>query len=117
MLLLSNMLNPYVENFSRLPKIFPLDTGQMPPKDLNMVVYLKYTMVITTVKLHKRTKSALDELKGDRESYDEVIGKLVSRVNNRNLKSKLEAGYKESAKEASEVLDEWETASTELEND
>ena len=42
-------------------------------------------MTITTVKIRIETKSSLDKLKSERESYDEVIAKLVLAVKKKNL--------------------------------
>ena len=44
-------------------------------------------MEITTVKIHKNTKSALDELKIDNETYDDIINRLISQIKNKNLKN------------------------------
>ena len=71
-------------------------------------------MDVTTIKIHKNMKSALDQLKSDNESYESVIGKLISQVKNKNLKEKLIAAYKCVGKEELGVLNEWEAASGEV---
>ncbi|MAG16181.1 hypothetical protein CMO88_03920 [Candidatus Woesearchaeota archaeon] len=71
-------------------------------------------MDITTVKLHKGTKTALDQIRSERESYDEVIRKLIERTRNKNLKKELVEGYQKIGKEELDILHEWEAASREL---
>ena len=71
-------------------------------------------MDITTVKLHKYTKSALDELRHNSESYDELISKLISMAKNKDLKNKLIKAYKNMGKSDLELLNDWETASKEV---
>ncbi len=72
-------------------------------------------MDITTIKLHKRTKHALDRLRLKRDSYDLAIQKLIFQVMHDNLKKKLIEGYSSLGKEDLAILNEWETASNELE--
>ena len=71
-------------------------------------------MNATTIKLHKRTKSALDELRSENESYESVISKLIMQARNKNLKNELIAAYKQLGKEELEILNEWEAASQEV---
>ena len=71
-------------------------------------------MNTTTIKIHKSTKWALDELMNDSETYDDAISKLIIKNKNRNLKKELINGYKEAAKRDLEILNEWESASLEL---
>ena len=71
-------------------------------------------MEVTTIKLHKNVKSALDKLKKDNESYETVIGKLISQVRNKGLKDELIVAYKSVGIEELETLNEWETASQEV---
>ncbi|MBI5066076.1 hypothetical protein HZA97_07600 [Candidatus Woesearchaeota archaeon] len=72
-------------------------------------------MDITTIKLHKRTKHSLDKLRLKRDSYDVAIQKLIFQVRHENLKKKLIAGYSSLGKEDLANLNEWETASKEVE--
>lgn len=72
-------------------------------------------MEITTVKLHKGTKSALDELRNKSESYDDLITKLIYIAKNKDLKKKLIEAYKSIGKKDLEILKEWEVASKEIE--
>jgi len=71
-------------------------------------------MDVTTVKLQKQTKSALDKLKSERESYDQVIGKLIAQTRNKDLREELVKGYNTIGKEELRVLNEWEATSSEL---
>ena len=72
-------------------------------------------MEITTVKIHKNTKYALDKIKRHNESYDEVITKLISEIKNKDIKNKLIAAYKSLDKKDLEVLKEWEVSSSGVE--
>lgn len=83
-------------------------------KSLYTGVYFKYTMDITTIKLTKRTKSGLDRLRQENESYDRIIGKLLSQAQAKELKLRLVEGYQKKAKEDLEIMEEWEAASGEL---
>ncbi len=80
------------------------------------LVYLQYTMSkITTVKLSVRTKMALNGLKSERETYDQVISKLAAQAKEKTLKSDLVEAYKRLGKEELKILEEWEAASTSFE--
>ena len=79
------------------------------------MVYFWYTIEITTVKIHKNTKSALDELKIDNETYDDIINRLISQIKNKNLKNELIKAYKNLDKEDLDTLNEWESASSDIE--
>ena len=79
------------------------------------LVYLQYTMrALTTVKLQKRTKAALDGLKSETETYDQVISNLVSQARRKAVKSELVEAYKSVGKEELKILEDWEAASAEL---
>ena len=69
---------------------------------------------ITTVKLQKRTKKALDELKEGSESYDEVISTLILNVKRKSLKEQLIEGYKSIDAEDMKEFHEWEAVSTKI---
>ena len=71
-------------------------------------------MDVTTIKLHRNVKSALDRLRNGHESYEDVIGKLISQARNKALKNELIAAYKSVRKEELEILKEWEVASPEV---
>ncbi len=74
-------------------------------------------MMITTVKIQKSTKSELDSFRGEHESYDATIKRLVSTVRKKDLKRQLIEAYKEMGTADTELLEEWEPASKELAND
>ena len=71
-------------------------------------------MKVTTVKLYEGTKYALDRLRVENESYDQVIKKLISEVKNKDLKDQLIEAYKKKSKQDLEILEEWESASKEI---
>ena len=71
-------------------------------------------MDATTIKLHSRTKSALDKLREENESYENVISRLILQAKNKDLKEKLIAAYKQVGKEELKILGEWESASREV---
>ncbi len=72
-------------------------------------------MQATTVKVYQNTKSALDGIREEGESYDDVIEKLLVQSRNRNLKAELIKGYKSQSSADLELLQEWEAASQEVE--
>ena len=74
-------------------------------------------MEITTVKLHKKTKSALNKFKQNSESYEDAIKKLISKVEHEDKKSELIEAYKNMNNQDIEILEEWETTSAEIENE
>ena len=69
---------------------------------------------ITTIKVEKSTKSELDRLKLESESYNSAIKRLVSNAGNSNLREKLVEAYRSMGKEDLELLEDWENASSEL---
>jgi hypothetical protein len=71
-------------------------------------------MQVTTIKLQKITKSALDEFRVDSESYDSMIRRLISTLKNKNLKKELIESYKSMSAADLELLKEWDFASTEV---
>src|SRR3989344_6745359 len=81
-------------------------------------LYTKYTlgipMTITTVKLHKNTKSELDTFREHNESYDQIIRNLIGSARDKSIKKKLEQGYRNRGEEDRTLLNEWEIASSEL---
>lgn len=71
-------------------------------------------MEITTIKLRKGTKIALDRLKEEKESYDAVIARLTDKAGAKDLKKALAEGYKSLSKEELGILKDWETATGEI---
>ena len=71
---------------------------------------------ITTIKLRKSTKSALDNIKDESESYDSAIKRVISHIRNAGLKTELIEAYKNVGKMELKLLDEWDSASNEVEH-
>lgn len=69
---------------------------------------------ITTIKLEKSTKSELDRLKLESESYNVAIKRLISNTKSSSLKSDLIEAYKSMGRKDLELLEEWEQASNEV---
>ena len=65
-------------------------------------------MQATTVKIHPQTKMALDKLKEDSESYDDVIEKLVTAKNKKTLREELIREYQSITKDEVKEFNEWE---------
>lgn len=68
-------------------------------------------MKSTTVKLHHSTKQALDALRTESESYDEVISRLVHDSRHKDLKERLVSAYQSVGEEERKLLKEWDAAS------
>ena len=64
--------------------------------------------MVTTIKIQEETKKMLDTLKGNRESYDETIAKLIKKIKNENLQQELKEAYISMNKEQREEFKEWE---------
>ena len=73
--------------------------------------------ITTTIKLQKKTKSELDQIKSESESYDSAIKRLISSTKNKNLKAELVEAYKSMGQRELDILDEWDLASNELNHD
>ena len=71
---------------------------------------------ITTIKLKRSTKSAIDGIKDESESYDSAIKKLISHARNINLRQELTDAYKNMGRADLKLLDEWDSASQEIKN-
>ena len=71
---------------------------------------------ITTIKLQESTKSELEQLKDKSESYDSAIKRLLSSLKNSNLKAELIEAYQSMGKKDLKILEEWEQASSEVED-
>ncbi len=67
-------------------------------------------MVITTIQLNENVKKALDRLKLNKETYEEIILNLmdIAEKNKREQKKLLIEGYKEMAEESLRTAKEWE---------
>ena len=92
-----------------------LKTPNYKTKTFIYKVYFWYTMsTITTIKLQKSTKSELDKIKLDSESYNAAIKRLVSDARNSSLKEELIEAYKGMGSKDLELLEEWEQVSNEV---
>ena len=69
---------------------------------------------VTTIKLQRNTKSELDSIKAESESYDAAIKKLISGMKNKNLKRELIEGYQSMGKKDLKLLEEWDSSSSEV---
>ena len=69
---------------------------------------------ITTIKLKEKTKDSLMQLKEKSESYDTVVSRLIVITKNKSLKQDLIECYSKNSKRDVKLLNEWETASSEV---
>ncbi|HIH11711.1 TPA: hypothetical protein HA241_05965 [Candidatus Woesearchaeota archaeon] len=72
-------------------------------------------MEATTVKIYSKTKHALDELRTDHQSYDQIINKLIVESRKKTLVRELIAAYQQKADEDKEINKEWEESSAKWE--
>ena len=65
--------------------------------------------MVTTIQLNEDVKNALDRMKENKESYEEVIVKMMRAAENqkRHNKHLLKEGYAEMANELSSITKEW----------
>ena len=68
-------------------------------------------MQTTTIKLYPKTKHALDEVRQEQETYDQVISRLVTQTKKKNLVKELIAAYQSKAEEDIKTAQEWDAAS------
>ena len=63
----------------------------------------------TTIQIHEKIKLRLDDLKQERESYEDVIVNLIEKVEKqkKDQTSLLIQGYKEMAQESARITKEW----------
>ena len=68
--------------------------------------------MITTIQIHEKVKKELDKIKEEKESYEEVILKLMEKVEMEKRKNKelLIEGYKEMAEDSLKINEEWSNA-------
>jgi len=66
--------------------------------------------MVTTIQLNENVKSALDRLKSNKETYEEVILSLmkIAEKCKREQEQLLIEGYKEMAEESLKIAKEWE---------
>ena len=68
-------------------------------------------METTTIKLYPKTKHALDDIRQEQETYDQVISRLVIQTKKKNLVKELIAAYQSKAGEDKKITQEWDAAS------
>ena len=68
--------------------------------------------MVTTIQLNEDVKKALDRMKSNKQTYEEVILNLMREVekHNREQEQLLIEGYKEMAEESLKIAKEWEGA-------
>lgn len=66
--------------------------------------------MVTTIQLNENVKIALDRMKSNKETYEEVILNLmkIAEKHKREQEQLLMEGYKEMAKESLKIAKEWE---------
>lgn len=72
--------------------------------------------MVTTIQLNENVKKALDRMKTNKETYEEVILNLmkVAEKCKREQQQLLIEGYKEMAEESLKITKEWENTDTTL---
>jgi len=72
--------------------------------------------MVTTIQLNENVKSALDRLKSNKETYEEIILNLmkIAEKCKREQEQLLIEGYKEMADESLRIIKEWETTDATL---
>ena len=72
--------------------------------------------MVTTIQLNENVKSALDRLKSNKETYEEVILSLmkIAEKCKREQEQFLIEGYKEMAEESLRITKEWEATDATL---
>ncbi len=68
-------------------------------------------MEATTIKIYPGTKSDLDKLKNNDESYDLIITKLLSEVKRKYLVKELVEAYGKKTEEDKQIEKEWSKTS------
>ena len=70
----------------------------------------------TTIQLNENVKSALDKLKSNKETYEEIIVKMMKQIEEqkrRHIDLMIE-GYEEMAEESLKICEEWKYADAEM---
>ncbi len=68
-------------------------------------------MEATTIKVYSKTKHALDDVRQEQETYDQVISRLVAQTKKKNLVKELIEAYKSKAEEDIKTAQEWDAVS------
>ena len=66
--------------------------------------------MITTIQIHKEVKNELDQLKTGKETYEEIVVKMIRNIEEQRRKQRalLIEGYKEMARESLRINKEFE---------
>ena len=83
-------------------------------KGLNIRYTLGILMQITTIKLNQRTKINLEKLKERKDSYDDIVNRLILQDRRLHLKEELISAYKSLNNSDLKILEEWEYVSSEV---
>jgi len=72
--------------------------------------------MVTTIQLNENVKKELDKLKSKKETYEDIILKMMQTVEEHKRKQKelLIEGYKEMAEESLKICEEWRHVDSEL---
>lgn len=72
--------------------------------------------MITTIQLNENVKNALDRMKSNKETYEQVILNLMKTAEKckREQEQLLIEGYKEMAEESLRITEEWENTDAKL---
>ena len=73
-------------------------------------------MAITTIQLHEDVKSELDRLKEGKQTYEEIILKMIRVIEQQKRKQRelLIEGCKEMAKDMLRINKEWESVDADI---
>lgn len=66
--------------------------------------------MVTTIQLNENVKNALDRMKSDRETYEDIIVKMINQIDEqkrKNIELMIE-GAKETAEESMKITKEFE---------
>ena len=78
-------------------------------------VYPQYTVDITTIKLRKSTKTSLEKLRTSKESYDDVVKRLIARSIQKIMVEELRYGYQTTSVSTKDMVKLWEGTTAEHE--
>ncbi len=78
-------------------------------------VYPQYTVDITTIKLRKSTKISLEKLRTSKESYDDVVKRLIARSIQKIMVQELRYGYQTSSVSNKDMVKLWDGTTAEHE--
>ena len=78
-------------------------------------VYPQYTVDITTIKLRKSTKISLEKIRTSKESYDDVVKRLIARSIQKIMVQELRYGYQTSSVSNKDMVKLWDGTTAEHE--